>query len=136
VLCTYYVQAGGASWDALLLGLGSGFLTNNILVVNNYRDIEADRAAGKRTLLVRLGRDFGRMLAYFSASLAASVVVWLWMRGYGVGVLLALLPCCWSFILSRSLCRTSGRAAFGAALGNAGRVVALYGILLALGISL
>ena len=136
VLCTYYVQAGGASLDALLLGLGSGFLTNNILVVNNYRDLEADRAAGKRTLLVRLGGDFGRMLAYFSASLAASVVVWLWMRGYGVGVLLALLPCGWSFILSRSLRRTSGRAAFGAALGNAGRVVALYGILLALGISL
>lgn len=131
--CTYYVQAGAWSLDVLLLGLGSGFLTNNILVVNNMRDLDADRAAGKRTLLVRLGRGFGLALYLFSGSLAASVVVWLWLRGYGSWVLLGLLPCAWSLGLGW---RLSGTPSYGKALGQAGRVVALYGILLTLGLSL
>ena len=134
--CTYYVQTGSGSAEVLLLGLGSGFLTNNILVVNNYRDLEADRAADKRTLLVRLGRPFGRALYYFSSSLATSVAVWFWMRGYGSWVLLAVLPCGWSFILGRQLAGMSEAVAYGAALRNAGRVVALYALLLALGILL
>ncbi|NCG08951.1 MAG: 1,4-dihydroxy-2-naphthoate polyprenyltransferase [Verrucomicrobia bacterium] len=134
--CTYYVQAGDISLEVLLLGLGSGFLTNNILVVNNYRDLEADRVAGKKTLLVRFGRGFGRALYYFSASLAASLVVWFWMRGSGSWVLLALVPCGWSFVLGGQLAGMSDRAAFGAALRNAGRAVALFGVLFSLGLIL
>ncbi|CAI8352652.1 MAG: 1,4-dihydroxy-2-naphthoate octaprenyltransferase [Opitutia bacterium UBA7350] len=134
--CTYYVQTGVWSVEALCLGLGSGFLTNNLLVVNNYRDREQDQAAEKRTLLVRYGLPFGVALTYFSASLAATVVVGLWMRGYGATVLFGLFPCAWSFILSRRLSRIRGSAEFGAALSNAGRVVALYSILLAFGLML
>jgi 1,4-dihydroxy-2-naphthoate octaprenyltransferase len=134
--CTYYVQAGTASLELVLLGLGSGFMTNNILVVNNYRDLEVDRAAGKRTLLVRFGRGFGRTFYCFSASLAASVVVWFWIRGYGSWVLLALMPCAWSFVLGQRLQSLSGAVAYGVALGKAGRAVALYAILFALGLML
>lgn len=134
--CTYFVQAGTFSWEVLLLGLGSGFLTNNILVVNNYRDLKADQAANKRTLLVRFGRRFGRALYYFSTSLAASVVVWFWMRGYGSWILMALLPCGWSFVLGRRLTGMTAAAAYGAALGNAGRAVALYGVLFSVGLML
>jgi 1,4-dihydroxy-2-naphthoate octaprenyltransferase len=43
--CTYYVQVGRLSLDACLLGLGCGLLVNNILVVNNYRDVDEDRIA-------------------------------------------------------------------------------------------
>ena len=44
--------------DALPLGLSIsvGFLSTAILVVNNVRDIETDRRAGKLTLAVRIGR--------------------------------------------------------------------------------
>jgi 1,4-dihydroxy-2-naphthoate octaprenyltransferase len=134
--CTYFVQAGAFTLDALLLGLGSGFLTNNILVVNNYRDLEVDLTANKRTLLVRFGRSFGRALYYFSTSLAASVVVWFWMRGYGSWVLLALLPCGWSFVLGNRLAGMAATTAYGAALRNAGRAVALYGVLFSAGLML
>src|SRR5262249_6782891 len=53
---SYYVQL--ERLDALPLGLSIavGFLATAILVVNNVRDLETDRRAGKNTLAVRMGR--------------------------------------------------------------------------------
>jgi 1,4-dihydroxy-2-naphthoate octaprenyltransferase len=53
---SYYVQL--EELDALPLGLSIavGFLATAILVVNNVRDIETDRRAGKNTSAVRMGR--------------------------------------------------------------------------------
>jgi 1,4-dihydroxy-2-naphthoate octaprenyltransferase len=53
---SYYVQI--EQLDALPLGLSIsvGFLATAILVVNNVRDLETDRRAGKMTLAVRMGR--------------------------------------------------------------------------------
>lgn len=61
---TYYVQAGAVSAAALWAALPIGLLATAILVVNNLRDIETDRAAGKKTLAVRLGRQ-GTQVEYF-----------------------------------------------------------------------
>jgi 1,4-dihydroxy-2-naphthoate octaprenyltransferase len=53
---SYYVQV--EELDALPLGLSIsiGFLATAIIVVNNVRDLETDRRAGKMTLAVRIGR--------------------------------------------------------------------------------
>ena len=53
---TYFVQAGEVTLTVLLASIPIGLLIVNILVVNNLRDIETDRAANKRTLAVLLGR--------------------------------------------------------------------------------
>jgi 1,4-dihydroxy-2-naphthoate octaprenyltransferase len=52
---------------ALLAGLGLGLLADNILVANNARDYETDLAVGKRTTVVRFGRDFARNLHGFNS---------------------------------------------------------------------
>jgi 1,4-dihydroxy-2-naphthoate octaprenyltransferase len=135
VCFTYYVQAGSITLDAVLLGLGSGLLTNNILVVNNYRDLEVDQASDKRTLIVRFGRQLGSVFYFLAASAAASVVMWFWLRGYGWAVLLGLIPVRWSFGLGFQLKDVSGEVGFEKALRSAGQVVALYGVLLALGLA-
>ncbi len=57
---TYYLQTHEFSILSLLTSIPVGALITNILVVNNFRDIEEDRAAGKRTLAVILGRKFAR----------------------------------------------------------------------------
>lgn len=51
-------------WDTTLWHLGAsiGLASVNILVVNNYRDYEEDKATGKRTLIVRFGKDFAPRL--------------------------------------------------------------------------
>jgi len=52
---TYYAVSGQESMQALLTGVPLGFTVAAILHANNMRDIEADRAANKRTLAVRFG---------------------------------------------------------------------------------
>ncbi len=57
-----YVHDMTAPLSAWLLAIPVGLLVTAILVVNNYRDIETDETAGKRTLAVILGRDRTRTL--------------------------------------------------------------------------
>ena len=60
---TYYVQALAIESVVLVAGFAPGLLAVAILLVNNIRDIDEDRAAGKKTLIVRMGRRFG-VVAY------------------------------------------------------------------------
>ena len=62
VLGTFYVLTGTLSPDAWLLAAATGLVTDTLLVINNYRDRDGDRRAGKRTLIVVFGERFG---AYF-----------------------------------------------------------------------
>lgn len=56
VVGSYFLQTGGLSWSALVIGAMIGLLAAAVLVVNNYRDMENDRLVGKHTLAVRFGR--------------------------------------------------------------------------------
>ena len=71
---SYYVQL--EELDALPLGLSIsiGFLATAIIVVNNVRDVETDRRAGKNTLAVRVGRESAVRL-YGTLVLGAFVVL-------------------------------------------------------------
>jgi 1,4-dihydroxy-2-naphthoate polyprenyltransferase len=59
---SYFAQTETLEWEAFVLAVPVGLLASAILVVNNVRDLETDRRAGKRTLAVRLGRTRARGL--------------------------------------------------------------------------
>ena len=59
---SYYVQLEELDWLPFGLSIAVGCLATAILVVNNVRDIETDRRAGKNTLAVRMGREGARRL--------------------------------------------------------------------------
>jgi 1,4-dihydroxy-2-naphthoate polyprenyltransferase len=59
---SYFVQVRHLDWKAFALAVPVGLLASAILVVNNFRDIDSDRRAGKRTLAVRLGRGRTRTM--------------------------------------------------------------------------
>ena len=61
VLGSYFLQANSSSWDLLLPAAASGFLSVAVLNVNNVRDLESDKKAGKRSLPVRLGARNARL---------------------------------------------------------------------------
>jgi 1,4-dihydroxy-2-naphthoate polyprenyltransferase len=92
---SYYVQVQSLPWQAFVCAVPVGLLASAILVVNNVRDMETDRRAGKRTLAVRLGRERTRAL-YVAMLVAAFLVAPLpWLLGSMNGWLLlpwAALP--------------------------------------------
>lgn len=56
VLGSYYVQAGGYSWEALVASLAPGILTTNLLFLNEFPDWEADQKGGRRHFVISLGK--------------------------------------------------------------------------------
>ncbi|HUR56699.1 MAG TPA: 1,4-dihydroxy-2-naphthoate polyprenyltransferase [Opitutaceae bacterium] len=133
---TYFVQAGRWSVDALLASIPIGLLAANILVVNNYRDVQTDAAAGKRTLVVRFGRGAAR--AQFNLSLAiafAAPLVFL-MRGYSRWCLLPLLlaPLAWMHVVR--LRDAKSPTELITLLGDTGKLLAGYAVLFAIGLVL
>jgi 1,4-dihydroxy-2-naphthoate polyprenyltransferase len=70
---SFFVQVKHLHWEAFALAVPVGLLAAAILVVNNFRDIDTDRRAGKRTLAVRLGRQSTRNV--FAAIVYAAYIL-------------------------------------------------------------
>jgi 1,4-dihydroxy-2-naphthoate octaprenyltransferase len=131
---TYFVQARDLVIDAVLAGVPIGLLAANILVVNNYRDVETDAAANKRTLVVRLGRPAARLQFNLSLVIAFTLPVLFLMRGFRPWCLLplVLVPIGWSHARRLRESKTPGELI--ALLGATGRLLAFYAVLFGLGL--
>jgi 1,4-dihydroxy-2-naphthoate octaprenyltransferase len=132
---SYYVQLERLDWLSFGLSLAVGSLATAILVVNNVRDLETDRRAGKRTLAVRIGRARTRRLyvALLAAAFAAIPVTLLATGGPAWALLaLAAAPLARS-PLKAVLTRTDGPSLNGALAGT-GALLAAFSALLAVGL--
>lgn len=136
VVTTHAVQAGAVTPDAFLVAVPIGLLAANILVVNNYRDVDGDTRAGKRTLVVRFGRGFARAQFAGSLLIALSVPVWLYARDHSLPLLLPclLVPMGWKHF--RRLNPAAAAPELIALLGATGKLLAAYAVLLAAGLVL
>ena len=134
---SYFAQVEEWDWEPFVLAVPVGLLAAAILVVNNVRDLETDRRAGKRTLAVRLGRERTRTLyvamlalAFLTAQIpwpAGSLSPWLLL----VALALPLVP-----PLVRTVrTRTDGPALNGALAGT-GMLQLSFCVLLSAGILL
>jgi 1,4-dihydroxy-2-naphthoate octaprenyltransferase len=132
---SYFVQTEELRWEAFALSLPVGLLAAAILVVNNVRDVETDRRAGKRTLAVRLGRDRARRLfaAMVVLAFAAPPVIWL-AGGLSPWVLVALAAVPLAPPLIRTVLRRSDGPSLNRALADTGRLLAAFSLLLAAGV--
>jgi 1,4-dihydroxy-2-naphthoate octaprenyltransferase len=78
---SYFVQVRHLDWEAFALAVPVGLLAAAILMVNNVRDTDTDRRAGKRTLAVRLGRERTRTLFAVVVYLAYGLAPVTWIFG-------------------------------------------------------
>jgi 1,4-dihydroxy-2-naphthoate octaprenyltransferase len=78
---SFFVQVEHLDWEAFALAVPVGLLAAGILVVNNVRDIDTDRRAGKRTLAVRLGRRRTRGMFAIVVYLAYLLAPVTWLFG-------------------------------------------------------
>jgi 1,4-dihydroxy-2-naphthoate octaprenyltransferase len=132
---SYFAQTEELAWEALVLAVPVGLLASAILVVNNVRDLETDRRAGKRTLAVRLGRDRARGLfaAMLAGAFIASPLPWP-LGSLSPWLLLSWLALPLAVPLVRVVrTRTDGPSLNGALAGT-GRLQLVFCVLLAAGL--
>ena len=134
---SYFVQTEDLRWEAVALGVPVGLLAAAILVVNNVRDVETDRRAGKRTLAVRLGRE--RAVAVFTAMLALAFLALpvIELAGELDGwILLPLVSAPLAFPLVRTLRDRRDGPSLNQLLADTGRLLAVFSLLLSVGLLL
>ena len=132
---SYYVQLERLDWLPFGLSISIGALATAILVVNNVRDIETDRRAGKNTLAVRLGRERARRLfmvllgvAYIALPVTLALEDGPWAAMLGALSAPLALPA-----LRPVLTRTDGPALNGA-LAATGRLLGVFSLLVSAGL--
>jgi 1,4-dihydroxy-2-naphthoate octaprenyltransferase len=134
---SYFVQVEHLDWEAFALAVPVGLLASAILVVNNVRDIDTDRRAGKRTLAVRIGRERTRRVfaaVVYGAYLLAPVT---WLFGpLGAWLLLPWLTIPLAAAVVRTVRNHTDGPSLNAALARTGRLQLAFCTLLAAGLLL
>lgn len=129
VCLTYYVQTGEITGNVVAASAAVGLMGCNVLIVNNYRDMEDDREAGKRTTVVRFGRR-AAAIAYLLFGIAAvwlTAPLWaekLWIFFIAPAIYLCLHCLTWQRI------RRSRGVALNPLLGATARNMLVYSLLL------
>ena len=131
---TYYVQALEINAVVLAVGLAPGLLATAILLVNNIRDVEEDRQAGKKTLVVRLGKPFGIGLYSFCVVVAVLIPLWLFLitgqHPWAIAVMLVVL---FALPILHELLIEPDPMALNPLLGATGRLLLIYSVLFSIG---
>lgn len=136
VTATHYVQALSFSIEALVASIPIGLLSTAILIVNNYRDVDTDRVAGKNTLAVRLGKAVTRK-QYAGVVLGAYLVPVVQVAA-GLSQTWVLLPLV-SLPLAMKCIRALGElegSALNALLARTAGLLTVFGVLYAIGFAL
>lgn len=133
---TYYLHTQEISIIAFIVSLPVGALITNILIVNNYRDIEEDREANKKTLTVILGRTFSRWQYIFliMISYLTSFIMYLNFN-YKLWIFLPMLTIPISIILIKMLYTLKGQE-LNKTLELSAKFAGIYGLLLSIGLIL
>jgi 1,4-dihydroxy-2-naphthoate octaprenyltransferase len=134
---SFFVQTKHLDWEAFALAVPVGLLATAILVVNNFRDIDTDRRARKRTLAVRLGRARTRSLYAATVYVAFLLAPVTWVFGpLRPWVLLSWLTLPLAARVARTVRnRTDGRS-LNQALAQTGMLQLAFCVLLGVGLLL
>lgn len=136
VCIPYYIITRTLTFEVVVASLACGLVIDTLLMINNYRDIENDEQAGKRTLAVKLGKECSRMM-YLLLGVVACLL----------GIVFALNSHLWAFILPagylalhaityRHMVRIDHGRALNGVLGETARNMFVYGLLVSIGILL
>lgn len=145
VCMTYWLTAPPTALTSIpfavvLLSLACGLIIDTLLVVNNYRDIDNDRRAGKRTLIVRIG-ERGGLIMYLLLGLAGTImaiagVVFLnWHDGQWTQSLLIIYAQFHTWAFNEMRCIRKG-AELNRVLGMTARNMFIFGMLVSVALVL
>jgi len=84
ILGMYFAQTGMYTWHAVVASIPAGILVHNLLLLNEFPDVEADQKAQRKTLPIRLGRHNAGIVYSF-----LTILTYLWIVG---AVIAGIMP--------------------------------------------
>jgi 1,4-dihydroxy-2-naphthoate octaprenyltransferase len=130
---TYFLQTGGLSAHAVLMGAIIGMPAAAVLVVNNYRDQANDRKAGKHTLAVRYGNTFSRAEYAMLMLIPFIMLAGLWFATeFDAAALLPWIALPWALMLVRRFWVLPIGPAFNSLLAATAVFQLVFGILISI----
>lgn len=131
---TYYLHTTEFTTLSFLVSLPVGAVTTNILVVNNFRDIEEDKAAGKNTLAVFIGRSLTCLEFILLLVLCYLVLILLFTEyNFSYWIFLPLTTFPFAALLIKMLFKFKGTE-LNKTLELTAKFSGIYGLLLAIGL--
>lgn len=131
---TYFIQSGAFDAIVVFASISIGLMGVNVLLVNNYRDMEDDIDAGKHTSVVIFGRKLAATAYLINGFVAVSILSPLWVRLTLFSSWLCLVPAVVYLAIHTAnwwkLCHSTG-AALNPLLGATARAMLLFTALLA-----
>ena len=125
VCITYYIQTGCVPLTVVNVSVTCGLAVDNLLILNNYRDIDNDRSNGKRTLIVMTGRTWGRRL-YFLLGVVAALLMAIY-DGFSLKSVLLFVYLIPHFCACRQMKLLTGRE-LNRVLGTTSRNILIFGV--------
>ncbi|MBR1388472.1 MAG: 1,4-dihydroxy-2-naphthoate octaprenyltransferase [Prevotella sp.] len=136
VCITYYLQLHTVTWQVFLASLACGLVIDALLIVNNFRDRDNDREAGKNTIIVRLGAKAGLQL-YLGVGVGAVILGGtFWMNGHPLAFFLPLVYFILHVFTYLKIKRIDKGKALNLCLGETARNIFIYGLCVSLGLLL
>ena len=134
--CTYYIQLHTMTWEVFLASIACGLVIDALLIVNNFRDRDNDRLAGKNTIIVKLGPDAGLQL-YLGVGIGAIILGGtFWQHGHPLASLLPIIYLLLHLFTFLKMKHIYQGKALNLCLGETARNIFIYGLCVSLGILL
>tara|TARA_R110001599_G_scaffold184627_2_gene378298 strand:- start:14481 stop:15365 length:885 start_codon:yes stop_codon:yes gene_type:complete len=137
VMTTYYVNALAWSMDTFWASLAVGALCTNILVVNNLRDIEQDKIAGKKTLGVLFGETMLKVEYTFMLMLAFAIPPHFYFQlDYEIWIFLPFLILPVALLHTKTIWTETEKRNLNQQLEKTAKFMTIFGLLFSIGIIL
>ena len=134
--CTYYVQIHDLTWEVFLASLACGLVIDALLIVNNFRDRDNDRLAGKKTLIVRMGPEAGLQL-YLGVGVGAMILDGTFcLNGHPLATVFPLLYFVLHVFTYLRIKKIYQGKALNFCLGETARNIFIYGLCVTIGLLL
>ncbi len=131
---TFFLQTGILNIEPILAGMALGAISAEVLSINNLRDVEEDKIANKKTLIVRFGKQFGKVKYVVSLAFAALIPLF-FFQSHPLTLLAELfllpaIPCIRQVLLEEN------SKNLNSILVKTGQLVLIYATLFSIGILL
>ena len=134
VCIPYYILSHSINVEVVVASLACGLVIDTLLMINNYRDIENDERAGKKTLAVKLGKESSRIMYLLLGIMACLLGVVYLLNGHLWAFILPVGYLALHVMTYRHMVRIDHGRALNGVLGETARNMFVYGLLVSIGI--